>query len=267
MKDDRTLQQNNSSPNMYRDGSYIAQNPSLHMEDVSYKLTYLLELLKDEKFSERGIRILDIGGGAGLIAVELCKKLSSRGIKVECVGLDLSLEMLAVQQANNSYMVATTDELATAVAMGPYDLTLLIDVIEHVPEPFILAEEIDRISDRILYNIPTEINLFDFLKNIYMRGQYYPMQKKSLGHLHFFSWNSAKRFIRKNHRAIRWQFPAYAAHVLSSNHPGYRRQLNSRLRKAELTLSRLIQKTLPIIAPYIVQGSMFVLSHSRTRFV
>jgi hypothetical protein len=248
---------------IYRDGSYIELNPSLHAEDVEYKLGHIRALLNEEPLSARKVRILDVGGGSGLIAAGVGNYLSARGCTVECVGLEISPEMLQCQRINNRYLIASTDDFDTAARHGPFDLVLLIDVIEHVAEPAVLVDKVDLISDRILYNIPIERNLADLVRNVYCRGHYYERQTASLGHIHFFSWRSARRFVDTHHHAVRWRFPNYAAHILTTDHPDYLVQREFWLRNIELRVAKVVRAYLPWFAPLLVQGSMFILARSR----
>lgn len=249
---------------IYSDGTYIRKNPSLHAEDTGYKAECIRGLLDSVPLARDGrIKILDIGGGAGLLAAEVCRLLARDGTRVECHSYDLSLDMLALQRGNNPFLTLATSDLGEIAGAGGYDLAMLIDVIEHVPDREALADKVDRLARYIVYNIPTERNLADWLRDGYMRGRYYPAQTESLGHLHFFSAAQARRFVAKHHRLLRSVFPAYSAHVLNSDHPDYARQRESRLRNAELRISRWIYDYLRPLAPQLIQGSLFMLAESR----
>ncbi len=248
---------------IYVDGTYIQNNPSLHEEDSLYKFAYIRELLQGMTFPGKRIRILDVGGGAGAISADVCRLLSQAQIEVECHAFDLSQEMLSVQKGNNPFITLATSDFEEIKNSGNYDLALLIDVIEHIPDNEKFADEIDRLARFIIYNIPTERNLLDWLRNLYMRGQYYVSQTKSLGHIHFFSAGSAKRFVMKHHKFRKSIFPDFSNHVLQSPHVDCVRQRLNALRRAELTISRLIYKWLKWLAPWIIQGSLFVLAEQR----
>ncbi len=216
------------------------------------------------EFQGASLRILDIGGGAGIIAAEVCRFLSSKGFQVECCAFDLSPEMLAAQKSNNPFNTLATSEIAQIRSKGKYDLVLLIDVIEHIPDNGAVAEYVDQLARYVLYNIPTENNLFDWLRNIYMRRKYYALQMASLGHVHFFSCLGAKRFVCAHHRFITSIFPDYPGHLLDSDFPDYVMQRSNRLRALELSISRFIYKRLRWLAPWLIQGSLFILAESRS---
>jgi SAM-dependent methyltransferase len=249
--------------NIYRDGTYIENNPSLHEEDSYYKFRYLRVLLNELQLENESLRILDIGGGAGVVAAKVCQFLSEKVVHVECHAFDLSEEMLARQKANNPFLTLATSDFEQIRHRGMYNLTLLIDVIEHIPENASVAEQVSEISQYVLYNIPTEKNLFDWLRNLYFSGRYYETQAATIGHIHFFSPASAKRFVRNYHRVLGIIFPDFSGHVLESPHPDYVKQRASRLRLAELRCSRFIYRRLNWLAPWLIQGSLFILAESK----
>jgi len=252
------------SGNIYRDGTYLRNNPTLHGEDADYKFTYIRQLLKRCAFAGPSVRILDVGGGGGTIAALLCEHLSQQGLQVECHAFDLSLDMLEQQRANNPYNTLVTSDFAE-ICEQRYDLALLIDVIEHIPDNGPVADDIDRIARHVIYNIPIERNLFDWMRDLYMRRRYYVAQTESLGHVHFYSYLDVKRFVRTHHLLVDAIFPDYPGHLLESAFPGYIAQRANRLRGLELSISRMIYRFLKPFAPWLIQGSLFVLADSRAR--
>ena len=251
-----------SSANIYTDGSYISSHPSLHGEDSEYKFYYIRQLLGRCNFSKSSLRVLDIGGGAGVVASLVCDYLSKQGFQIECHAFDLSDEMLKQQRSNNPYNNLATSDFSQ-ICENCYDVALLIDVIEHVPDNDTMAAEINRISHHVIYNIPIELTLFDWLRNIYMKNRYYTSQTASLGHVHFYSYTSAKRFVQQHHGEIEWIFPNYSNHILESEYTDYVKQRYNRLRRVELRLSRFIYRYFQFLAPWVIQGSLFMLAKSR----
>ncbi|WP_165922990.1 class I SAM-dependent methyltransferase [Sulfurirhabdus autotrophica] len=248
---------------IYSDGTYIEHNPSLHQEDSAYKMTYLESLLETIEWPKGLIRILDVGGGAGILGWLVCEWFHQHGYTVECWALDLSEEMLALQRAHNPYITETRLGGMEQLGNQDFDLALVIDVIEHVPEHHLFSEALNRRAKYILYNIPIEQNLFDVLRNLYMRGRYYALQTKSLGHVHFFTPGAAKAFVRVHHQLLGTRFSHFAMHLLTTDHPAYKIQLQHRLRYVELKLSAWIRRWLCSLAPWLVQGSLFILARRK----
>ena len=59
--------------NIYTSGEYIRNNPTLDVEDTPWKLRKLIPLI--DKFiiifSQHEVKLLDVGGGAGLLLKEI----------------------------------------------------------------------------------------------------------------------------------------------------------------------------------------------------
>ena len=251
-------EQNGLNDNIYENGTYINNNPALHAEDSDYKFEYIKKLISSINFSGNRIKVLDVGGGAGLIAAKTCRYLTeTQGKSVDCHALDISSDILDVQCANNNYISKAMIDIGEAERESGYDLVLLIDVIEHMIEHHEIAEKINNISRNIIYNIPIEKNIMDFLRNIYMRGEYYGSQTLSLGHVHFFSSCSAKRFVSLHHKIVDSIFAEYSGHILNSNHPDYLVQKSNKFRKLELKFSHFFYRFFKYFAPFLIQGSIF----------
>ena len=248
--------------NIYDDGTYLQNNPMLHEEDSLYKADYICGLLESINFTGACVKVLDVGGGAGLVSYEVCNFLHNKGFEVECHAFDLSDDMLAIQQKNNPYITRTGKDISDFLGHGVYDLTLLIDVIEHIDRHQDFSQKIDSISEYFVYNIPIEYNFLDFFRNLLMGLNYYKKQTLFLGHLHFFSVNSAKNFVRSHHILCRWIFPDYYGHLLSSSDSSYVKQRARFLRNFELRISNFIYTYMKKLSPWLIHTSIFILASS-----
>lgn len=247
---------------LYTDGTYIKQNPTLHVEDSEYKFFYIKQLLDEIKPKNNHIKILDIGGGAGIIGLKVCEYFLKMGTEISFYALDLSKEMLEIQRKNNPYICEIINEpLESLDSNQHFDLILMIDVIEHIPDKDKIANQINNISEYVVYNIPIEINLVDLMRNI--KGNYYKGQTATIGHIHFFSFRSLKKFISKHHQTLKWLFPAYHTHILTTECSNYSKQRSSTFRLLELKVCRFIYNNFKIIAPYLITGSLFLLAKKR----
>jgi len=248
---------------IYSDGTYLTLNPTLHVEDSEYKMSYIAKLLEKVEWNRPEVRILDIGGGAGELGKLVCDWFVVNGYTVYASGLDIAEEMINVQKKNNPYIIKSYVGNLEELGEDRFDLVLMIDVIEHIENCEQFADKLNNHTKYIIYNIPTEINLVDMMRNLAMRKRYYALQTASLGHVHFFSANSAAGFIARHHETVKSIFAEYALYVLTSPHQNYVNQRKRRIRKIELVVSVVIQKLIPGLAPYLVQGSMFFLSKSK----
>jgi len=248
---------------IYTDGKYIASNPSLHAEDSEYKMFYIAKLLEKVEWNCPWIKILDIGGGAGLLGKFVCEWFLNHGYTISAYALDLSGEMLEIQKNNNPHIEKTYIGDIELLGGEVFDLVLMIDVIEHIEKCDQFAYNLNKIAKFIVYNIPTEINMFDSLRNVVMRKRYYSIQTESLGHIHFFSVKTAVAFAKRHHDVKFAIFAEYALYVLFSPYREYLVQRKRLIRRIELIVSVIFQKIFPFFAPYCVQGSLFILVQSK----
>ncbi len=252
------------SEDKFNQQTYIANNPTLALEDVEYKFYYIEKLLQEIEISNKRVTILDVGGGGGFLGRMICDYFSKQGKSIEFHILDISQTMIEVQKSNNPYVSkahnCSLEDLRVDVK---FDLVLMIDVIEHIPNKDEASSILQRISHYAIYNIPVEINLFDILRNNYMKNKYYALQTETLGHLHFFSYQSAFKHFSKYFEPIESFFPDYARHVLYSDTKEFNAQRNNKLRRYELKVSIWIYKYLKFLAPFMIQGSLFILGKSR----
>lgn len=244
---------------IYNDRSYISNNPGLHREDSVFKFDQIVSLLRKVQIHANKIKILDIGGGAGELGFMVANYFKCQGIDVNFYALDLSEEMLAIQSKKNPYIVNTWNCSVVDCPDEQFDLALMIDVIEHIPGKDIVAERLNRLCKNIIYNIPIQINLFDLLRELANHRRYYSEQTRLIGHVHFFTYVSARRFIDRYYRRVSSFFKPYCFMMLASCDPQYVELRRSRVRLAEVKLSCWIAKHLAWLAPWVVQGSMFAL--------
>ena len=254
-----------SPDDIYNDGSYLQNNPDAHVSDSFFKFTQLLPLLDTIASPEKDFCILDIGGGAGVLGHLVSLYFHHRNLNVRTTAVDVSTSMLAMQKVNNPFITEIiAGDAATAFIGGArFDLTLAIDVFEHMPDYHLALQAIQKGSKWLVCNMPIERNLVDILRNICMRNRYYAEQTRSIGHLHFFSYRRHLREFREYFDVICVEFSPYWRIVLQVPSPSHKQQLQNRLRRLELKISRWVSTLIPWAAPWIVQGSCFSLSNRR----
>ena len=242
---------------IYNDNTYLEKNPTLHTEDSEFKFQNVKKFLDLIVVKKNKIKILDIGGGAGIIGKLVLEYFQKKGSLVIFHSLDLSTQMLKIQKQNNPQIKKTINCSIEDCTEKNYNLILMIDVIEHIENKQSVAKCLNYLGDNIIYNIPIEKNLFDYLKNLTQSFKYYEKQKKRWGHVHFFSINSAKSFLKKHHKIIESYFQPYCFHYRDSNFETYLKLRRNFFWNIEINLSCWIHLKISKISKYIIQGSSY----------
>jgi ubiquinone/menaquinone biosynthesis C-methylase UbiE len=234
--------------NIYYSGEYIRKNPTLDVEDTPWKLKKIIPLL-DKFISQTSltkVKILDVGGGAGLFLKGISDYLRTKNINVEQYALDLSAEMLQIQKENNadikSVFVGSIEK--TSFKDKEVDLVLMIDVLEHVPDTAAALKELSRISKYVIFKVPLENNLYYNILNLIKLGRLRLDIFQKVGHLHFYTFRKLRRQLEVHlgsilHFSVTNEF----SHLLSR---GYHRRINIK-EKIVFSLGKLTFN----ISPYL----------------
>ena len=251
---------------IYNDNSYLEKNPTLHTEDSEFKFQNIKRFLSSIEVKNNRIKILDIGGGAGIIGKLVLEYFLKSGIVVTFHSLDLSTQMLKIQLKNNPQIKKIINCSINECTELNYDLVLMIDVIEHIEGKEDTAKILNKLGKNIIYNIPIEINFFDILKYLKSYFRYYKRQKKRWGHIHFFSFTSSQSFLRRHYKIIDSYFQPYCFHYRYSDNESYLKLRRDFLWNIELKISCWIFNHFPNISKYLIQGSNYSLVKTKNNF-
>lgn len=192
-----------STHDLYCSGEYIDKNPTLHEEDSSWKVTEIIPLidtlLADKTTNSGEIDVLDVGGGAGLVLSQLSVYIQDRhNVKVNKFALDLSLGMLRVQRKNNPDLRASLNGDVRRICFSEkqIDIALMIDVLEHVPNPILALQELKRVAKYAVFKVPLENNLASKIWNLLSHGRSRSSQVENFGHVNLYTFHTLTRGIR-----------------------------------------------------------------------
>ncbi|MBT9151781.1 MAG: Ubiquinone/menaquinone biosynthesis C-methyltransferase UbiE [candidate division WS2 bacterium] len=193
----------NNLKNFYISDEYIAKNPSLHVEDSPWKVSKIIPLIDIfiEHSNKDEINLLDVGGGAGLILNAISVYIEkNHKMTVNRFALDLSPGMLKIQKERNPNLKKTLNEdiCKTSLADKEIDLTLAIDLLEHVPNPTEALEELKRISKFVIFKVPLEDNLLCRTWNFIRRGKPRQHAIETVGHINVYRYSKLKYEIEKH---------------------------------------------------------------------
>jgi SAM-dependent methyltransferase len=162
--------------NLYSSDLYLQRNPSLGEEDSEWKLTKITPFVNDfvQINGKKKASVLDVGGGAGVILRDVCNfMMTEYRIETVKMALDLSPGALELQKRNNPdlFKALNEDIRKTSLCSKEIDLALMIDVLEHVPEPKKALKELRRVANFVIFKVPLQGNLSTKLLDLLSKGK------------------------------------------------------------------------------------------------
>mgnify|MGYP001206619387 CR=1 FL=1 len=203
---------------IYVDGRYEARNTDWHRADSGWKAGQIRRILDRNDVRPRSI--VDVGCGAGAILRELVAGL---GGVVTARGFDIS------PQAGASGVEFRTGDFFASE--DRYDLLLLIDVFEHVPDCLGFLERVRPRAERFVFHIPLDLSASAVLRDRFVAI------RREVGHLHHFTKGTALATLEDaGFEVVDWFFTRGALEV-DSHHRGWKTALANALRRGLETVS------------------------------
>jgi 2-polyprenyl-3-methyl-5-hydroxy-6-metoxy-1,4-benzoquinol methylase len=130
-----------------------------YSEDSPYKAAKIFQILEQNNLQLKIKSVADIGCGAGLIMDELSKKDEFKGVVFS--GYDMNPRAIALAQrvCENKEIAFYAEDLLAEANQQYFDLLLVIDVIEHVPDYMGFAEKCSNKARYVIYHIPLDISV------------------------------------------------------------------------------------------------------------
>jgi Methyltransferase domain len=179
----------------YFDSSYLAENPDWDRKDASWKASKVLSLLS--KNCMKPLSICEVGCGSGDVLVNLLEDLP----QVLMTGFDISPQVLKFwEQHKNASGIEFRLGDFHKINDSKYDLLLMLDVFEHVPNPFDFLENSRPCSKYFIFHIPLDLSASSVIRNT-------PLLKvrNKVGHLHYYTKDLAMATLKDTgYEVIDW---------------------------------------------------------------
>ena len=167
-------------PDIYSDSTYLAENPSWHLEDSAWKAKQILKMLNRNDLSPQSVG--EIGCGAGGILSALHATLLPH---VTFDGYDVSPQAIALAQERQQERLTfhRADLLSVPVH---FDLLLAMDVVEHVADYVGFLRALQGKATQHIFHVPLDMNV-----QMVLRSRRIMTTRTKSGHLHYFSKETA----------------------------------------------------------------------------
>lgn len=170
------MKNKNIAEERYLGTDYINNNPTWDVEDSPWKADLVRGVL--DKHNIKPNSITEVGCGAGAVLHELASSFPNATF----CGFDIAPAAMTFwekyKQKNTSFILG--DYFMNKE--GRYDLILLLDVLEHLPDPIGFLEKIKGDADYFIIHFPLDLSALSVLREsplLYVRSK--------VGHLHYYT--------------------------------------------------------------------------------
>jgi SAM-dependent methyltransferase len=225
----------------YADGTYLGHHPTWHVEDSAWKASHVADILRGHGIRPR--RECEVGCGAGEVLRQLREELGS---DTSYVGFEISPDAHALSASRAAAGIEFRLGQPTTEPRQ-YDVLLLIDVIEHVPDYLGFLTSLSCLAEFTVLHVPLDLSA-----QMVARPGRLARNRATLGHLHYFDKDTALAAIRDSgYEVIGWRYTA----------GGLDRPPGSRLARLARVPRRAVARITPDGAARILGGySLLVLA-------
>ncbi len=175
-----------TAPNIYTDGAYLDKNPLWHVDESPFKAKHILRMLQNNHLQPKSI--CEVGCGAGEVL-----KLLQQDMNDSCMlwGYDISPQALEMckSRANEKLRFKLADLSQEADTF--FDLLLVLDVFEHVPDYYGFLNGIRSKGDLKIFHIPLDLSVQAVLRERGLRKR-----RELYGHIQYFTQETARETLK-----------------------------------------------------------------------
>jgi SAM-dependent methyltransferase len=171
---------------IYRDGTYLKNNPDWNAGDSLFKANKILQLLEKHKLALKSV--CEVGCGSGEMLVQLSAQLPN----VNFLGVDISPNAIDIAKAKETSLIRfELGDITGDQFNQRFDLILVIDVIEHIENYFKFLRDIRPKGRYSVFHIPLDMSMWSLF-----REKMLIESKERVGHIHVFTEDFIKSVLK-----------------------------------------------------------------------
>ena len=181
----------------YLTDAYALSNPTWDEEDSAWKAALVCEILRDAALYPK--RIADVGCGAGGVLATL----RSSFVEAHLAGFDIAPGAAKLWQQHASARVEYIQgDFLDVRNEQRYDLIMLLDVLEHLPDPIAFLTDVAPRADYFVFHFPLDLSVSTVLREtplLYAR--------RKVGHLHYYTKSLALALLEEcGYETVIWRY-------------------------------------------------------------
>lgn len=171
----------------YESGDYLSKNPTWDEEDSGWKANQVLKIFNRNHLAPKSI--VEVGCGAGGILASLHDTLP----EIEYSGFEIAPDVSQFWEKHASKKITFAVEDFLQKQTAHFDVLLLLDVFEHVPNPFEFLAALRGRADFYVFHVPLDLSAISVARE---RPLLEVRQK--VGHIHYFTKGLALALIQES---------------------------------------------------------------------
>lgn len=182
----------------YESGDYLAKNPTWDEEDSAWKACQVLKTFERNHLAPRSI--VEVGCGAGGILASLHDAMPN----ICYAGFEIAPDASKFWEKHASKNITFSIGDFLEEKTNHFDALLLLDVIEHIPNPFDFLSALHGRADHYVFHIPLDLSAISVLRETPLLNV-----RQKVGHIHYFTKGLALSLIEEcGYEVIDWSYTA-----------------------------------------------------------
>lgn len=171
----------------YESGKYLENNPTWDKEDSPWKALQVRKLMTRNHLSPHSI--VEVGCGAGGVLAALSDSLPKSTV---LTGYEIATDACAFWDEHRDKGINYVQGDFFCCAQK-FDVLLLLDVIEHVPDPFEFLAQMHGRANFYIFHFPLDLSALTVIREsplLYVRNK--------VGHIHYFTKGLALALLNES---------------------------------------------------------------------
>lgn len=184
----------------YESGAYLANNPSWDEEDSEWKAAQVIKIMDNNNISPESI--VEVGCGAGGVLASLHEVFPD----ISYTGFDIAPDAEQFWEKHRARGIKFHVKDFLNQNADHFDVLLLLDVFEHVPDPFeFLAGLLGR-AGYYIFHIPLDLSAISVAREIPLLNV-----RKKVGHIHYYTKGLALSLLQESgYQIVDWSYTGAA---------------------------------------------------------
>ena len=184
----------------YESGDYLAKNPTWDEEDSDWKADQVLKMFDRNHLAPKSI--IEVGCGAGGVLASLYDVLP----EITYSGFDIAPDARKFWKKHSTKKITFLVGDFLKEQTAHFDVLLLLDVIEHIPNPFEFLSALRGRADYYVFHIPLDLSAMSVARE-------HPLLlvRQKVGHIHYFTKELALSQVQESgFQVLDWSYTGAA---------------------------------------------------------